>query len=291
MTRNTRHVLSYGVALAVWFVLAPVPSLATPTVAPSSQLGSDPSVCNDPRIAEEEQRTGTTARLFPNDVNGGKEGQLGRYLETLPDEVYSAGACNTEPGASVEFIYNGRIADANKIASELFAGGSGPAATPAGGQPGGGQPGAHNFDDTYTTVATRCAMNDDKFTSCSDPNLLIWCKGRALPACTIVAQGGPEVILRPAVPKLDPIEEPRTWKGEFRCDGKTCIFTDTKGGKWKAPQRVTTAADAGGGTYDIVPATFKINRQGSLIAGSAEYRLVSNTTGLQKTMRLPVNLQ
>ncbi len=86
----------------------------------SAQLGSDPSVCNDPKIAQREAQTGTTARLFPYLVGGGKEGQLARVLEETVGVTNGNGACNGHPGV-IEFITVGRIGDANKLADEVFA--------------------------------------------------------------------------------------------------------------------------------------------------------------------------
>jgi hypothetical protein len=128
ISANVRAAQQISVTLFC-LLLVPMPGLAAPaneqfssgsTTKPSAQLGSDTSVCNDPRIAQREAQTGTTARLFPYLVGGGKEGQLARVLEETVGVTNGNGACNGHPGV-VEFINNGRIGAANQLADEVFA--------------------------------------------------------------------------------------------------------------------------------------------------------------------------
>ena len=138
MTLVCPRIACVVICTATSLLLVSTPGLAAPgneqfssgsTAKPSAQLGSDPSVCNDPKIAQREQQTNTTARLFPYLVGGGKEGQLARVLEETVGVTNGNGACNGRPGV-VEFINNSRVGDANKIANEVFAGSGAPSTIP-----------------------------------------------------------------------------------------------------------------------------------------------------------------
>jgi hypothetical protein len=113
---------------------------------PNARLGSDTSVCNDSaRITANEQRTHTTARLFPNVATATTEANFGRLLETTPGYVESSGGCYGQPSSVILFINDDHVAKANQLANEIFSGsGSPPSASPtrlAQGLPSGGYSG------------------------------------------------------------------------------------------------------------------------------------------------------
>ncbi len=83
-------------------------------------FGQDTARCNDPKIAEIESRSNTTARVFPAASANSREALFGRWLEQH-GFVYHVGICKNQPGSLVMFIYNNRITEANIAQSEFFA--------------------------------------------------------------------------------------------------------------------------------------------------------------------------
>ncbi len=181
---------------------------ANPEPSPvQPQFGSDPAACNDDGIPRIEQKSGTSARVFPPVVSGTKEGAFGRWLETN-GYVYHTGVCVGQPGALVLFVYDARVDAANRAAHEYFSASGAPDSSRESFPSGGGynrkspeqrQPEPYGDYQSYgfEAAAGRCATvfrqqgSFDGFPSCGNAGLVGWCRQfqQKNPGCVaIVAQ-------------------------------------------------------------------------------------------------------
>ncbi len=92
----------------------------SPTASGKAPASTDAAACGDPQIAQIEQESGTTARVFDFRASGTKSGYLGGILQDR-GLIQHTGVCVGKPNALVMFIANNNIAGVDKVTNEYFA--------------------------------------------------------------------------------------------------------------------------------------------------------------------------
>ena len=97
----------------------------------------------------------------------------------------------------------------------------------------------------------------------------------APPASVPPAATPPAATPTPANP--GPPQLVNLWKGEFKCDGKNCVFVDQNGHRWAGPQVFEDL----GGVYQIDPKQFQVNRirTSTMVQALGTYRLTNLLPG------------